>query len=109
MVTELLIEHDDTPHEDKIVVLRRATWADYQRLLELRGEAARPRLAYLEGELEIITPSSAHVLGAGVYDEVLESQVLAGIDLLELASYLDRSTTSQAIREYRAASRARGA
>ena len=45
----------------------------------------------------------------GKPDEVLQSQVLAGIDLLELASYLDRPTASQAIREYRAALRARGA
>jgi hypothetical protein len=29
--------------------------------------------------------------------------VLPGIDLAELASYLDRQTASQAVREYRAA------
>jgi Uma2 family endonuclease len=196
-----LILHDDTPHEDKIVVLRRATWADYQRLLEVRGEAATPRLAYWQGELEIMSPSrpheslkskigrlvevwclehgidfdpygswtleqkdeksgvepdecyvfgavsdperpdlaievvwtsggidklaiyarlgvrevwfwrrgrvTAHVLSAGAYAEVTDSQVLPGIDLTELASHLERPTASQAMRDYRAAIQAR--
>jgi Uma2 family endonuclease len=60
MVSQPQIEHDDTPHEDKVVLLRRATWADYQRLLEVRGEAPTPRLAYLKGVLEIMTPSRPH-------------------------------------------------
>lgn len=30
------MDHDDTPVEDKIIVLRGASWADYQRLLEMR-------------------------------------------------------------------------
>ena len=33
-----LTDHDDRPVEDKIVVLHDATWADYQRLLEMRGD-----------------------------------------------------------------------
>ena len=39
------------------------------------------------------------------YEEATASVVLPGIDLAELASYLDRPTASQAIREYRAALR----
>ena len=41
-------------------VLDGATWADFQRLLELRGERPVPRYAYLEGQLEIISPSHFH-------------------------------------------------
>jgi len=52
MLAERFREHDDTPAEDKIVVLYDATWADYQRLLELRGDHSAPRIAYLEGALE---------------------------------------------------------
>jgi len=201
MLGEALREHDDSPVEDKIVVLRGASWADFQRMLELRGDAPVPRLAYLEGALELMTPSrpheslksrlgclveawclehdlefspygswtledksegrgiepdecyvfglsddpvrpdlaievvwtsgginkleiyrklgvrevwfwrrgrlSAHVLRGDAYTEVTESEVLAGIDLIEIAGFLDRPTTSQAIREYRAALRAR--
>jgi Uma2 family endonuclease len=50
-------------------------------------------------------------LEGGQYAEVPASVVLAGIDLRTLASYLDRPTTSESMREYRAAltaSHARG-
>lgn len=199
MLAEQLAAHDDTPVEDKIVVLSGATWADYQRLLELRGDSSGPRLAYLEGNLEIMAPSrfheslksmigrlveawclergiefspygswtlenkedargiepdecyvfgvveaplrpdlaieviwtsggldklaiysklgvrevwfwrrgkiEIHVLPSGseTYERASTSTVLPGIDVDELASYLDRPTASQAIREYRAA------
>ena len=201
MLARRLADHDDTPVDDKIVVLRRATWADYQRLLEMRGEVSSPRMAYLKGDLEIMTPSraheglkfkighlvaawcletgiefsgygswtlegndsdrgvepdecyvfgnvpeperpdlaievvwtsggidkleiyrklgvrevwfwrrgllTAHVLRGEDFEQVPVSEVLPGLDLAELASYLDRATASQAIREYRAALLAR--
>jgi len=187
---------DERGAEDDVVLLRDATWADYQRLLELRGDRSVPRLAFLEGALEIMTPSrfhealkshigrlvevwcleqgvefsvygswtleskeaergiepdecyvfgdvaeperpdlaievawspprvdklaiyarlgvpevwiwrreriSIHTLRGDSYEESPASQVLPGIDLDELASFLDRPTASQAIREYRA-------
>jgi Uma2 family endonuclease len=60
MLAQRLEDHDDTPVEDKIVVLRGLRWSDYQRMLEARGDAAVPRLAYLDGDLEIMTPSRPH-------------------------------------------------
>lgn len=45
---------------DRFVVLHGASWADYQRMLELRGEKAVPRLTFLEGALEIMSPSQEH-------------------------------------------------
>ncbi|HET6148280.1 MAG TPA: Uma2 family endonuclease [Polyangia bacterium] len=60
MLARRFTEHDDQPVEDKIVLLKGATWADYQRHLEMRGDKASPRLAYLEGVLEIVTPSLPH-------------------------------------------------
>jgi Uma2 family endonuclease len=196
MLVQSFTEHDDRPKEDKIVLLSGATWADYQRHLEMRGDQSAPRIAYLEGVLEIMSPSLSHenlksligrlvevwclerdidfrTLGSwtlekkeesrGVepdecyvfastaepkrpdlaieviwtsggldkldiyrklevrevwfwrrgrltvhslrgdrYQDVPQSEVLPGIDLDELARFLDRPTTSQAIREYRA-------
>jgi Uma2 family endonuclease len=60
MLAERLRDHDDTPVDDKIVVVRGLSWSDYQRLLEVRGDASVPRYAYLEGDLEIMTPSLPH-------------------------------------------------
>jgi Uma2 family endonuclease len=197
MLAERLEDRDDTPVEDKIVVLRGLRWSDYQRMLEVRGDAAVPRLAYLNGELEIMTPSrphesiksrigclvevwcleknvefspygswtlekkaaerglepdecyvfgqvaeperpdlaievvwtagglkkldiyaslgvpevwfwrrgriTVHLLEGAAYAESAVSRALPGIDLVQLASFLDRPTASQAMREYRTA------
>lgn len=196
MLAERISTHDDAPVDDRIVVLRDAAWSDYQRILELRGERPVPRLAFLEGALELMSPSrkhealksmigrlvevwclergvefsaygswtlegkkkdrglepdecyvfgdvsdperpdlaieviwtsggidkreiyrdlgvrelwywrrgrlTAHALREGGYEEVAQSEVLPGIDLVQLASFLDRPTASQAIRAYRA-------
>lgn len=53
-------DRDDRPHEDHFVVLTGYTWRDYQRALELRGDRSAPRLTYLEGRLEIMSPSRTH-------------------------------------------------
>lgn len=45
---------------DDIIVLTEATWADFQRVLEMRGDRPVPRVAYLEGALELMTPSPPH-------------------------------------------------
>ena len=37
---------------DQVVVMRGVSWAVYQTLLDARGERPRPRLAYLDGELD---------------------------------------------------------
>jgi Uma2 family endonuclease len=55
-----LREHDDTPNADHIVVLHDVTWEDYERLLEIRGDRSAPRISYLEGEVEIMSPSKDH-------------------------------------------------
>ena len=46
--------------EDHVVRLSGATWADYQRLLEIRGDRSAPRITYLEGTIEIMSPSRHH-------------------------------------------------
>jgi len=45
---------------DDVIVLQGVRWADYQRLLEIRDERPTPRLTYLEGVLELMTPSQPH-------------------------------------------------
>lgn len=51
---------NDDPTEDHVVQLSNATWRDYERILELRGDRSAPRVTYLEGELEIMSPSRDH-------------------------------------------------
>jgi Uma2 family endonuclease len=191
-----LRERDDEPVGDQFVHFYGVSWDDYERVLAMRGDHSAPRLCYLEGTLEIMSPSRPHegikswigclletyclhagiefqtygswtlkepreergvepeecyvfgtavaerphlaieviwtsggidklkiyrklgvgevwvwrrgsfrvfVLAGEEYREVAASEALPGIDLEELASFLDRPTTSQAIRDYRAA------
>ncbi|MGH9381941.1 MAG: Uma2 family endonuclease [Thermoanaerobaculia bacterium] len=45
---------------DQRVFLHDVPWEEYERLLEVRGESSVPRMTYLEGELELMTPSHHH-------------------------------------------------
>lgn len=55
-----LREHNDTPTSDDIIVFHDVTWEDYERVLDIRGDKSAPRINYLEGELEIMSPSRDH-------------------------------------------------
>jgi Uma2 family endonuclease len=46
-------------HDDRII-LHGASWEDYERILDIRGESSGVRIAYLEGELELMSPSKDH-------------------------------------------------
>ena len=45
---------------DQRVMLRDVSWTDFETLLAIRGDAAGVRMAYLEGTLELMTPSRDH-------------------------------------------------
>jgi Uma2 family endonuclease len=191
---------DDAPTEDHFVQLHGVSWEDYGRILEIRGDKSAPRIAYLEGTVEIMSPSrnregiksllaglveawcidrgieimpygswtlkeqreergaepdecyvfgteqrerpqlaievewtrggldklevyrklgvaevwrwrkgviSVHVLRGDVYEQVPRSGVLPDLDLNLLASFLDRPTLTQAVRDFRDALRDR--
>jgi Uma2 family endonuclease len=51
---------DDRPVDDQIVNLHDVSWEDYERLLTMRGDCSAPRISYLEGEVEIMSPSQTH-------------------------------------------------
>lgn len=53
-------DHDESQSGDRIVLLDGATWGDFQRILEIRGDRPVPRMAYLEGVLELMSPSQPH-------------------------------------------------
>jgi Uma2 family endonuclease len=45
---------------DQRVYLRNVPWSQYEALLALRGESSVPRLTYLLGDLELMSPSEGH-------------------------------------------------
>ena len=58
---------------DHFLVLHGATWSDYERVLELRGERSVPRISYLEGLLQFITPSIEHEMTKSVITRLIEA------------------------------------
>jgi Uma2 family endonuclease len=45
---------------DQCVVLRGIGWDGYRRMLTLRGDRARPRMIYLDGDLLLMSPGHLH-------------------------------------------------
>ncbi len=73
-------DRDDRPQEDHFVFLHDVSWSDYQRIMKIRGDHSAPRIAYLEGELQIMRPSETHeiiksVIGCLVEEWCLERGV----------------------------------
>lgn len=83
-----LRQHDDTSNADHIVTLHDVTWEDYERLLEIRGDRSAPRLTYLEGELEIMSPSKDHEQIKSFIGRLLEAWCIdRGIELTPFGSW----------------------
>ncbi len=87
MSARLPIVHEERREPD-IVVLRGATWADFERLLAVRGECGAPRFHYLAGSVEIMSPSRHHegiksAIGCLVQAWCLER----GVDLWTVGSW----------------------
>jgi Uma2 family endonuclease len=45
---------------DSVISFDGASWADYERVLAMRGDRSAPRISYVEGLLEIMAPSRHH-------------------------------------------------
>ena len=48
------------PEEDNYVFFYDMTWKDFEVMLALRGETAVPRMSYLDGVIELMSPSKTH-------------------------------------------------
>jgi Uma2 family endonuclease len=51
---------DSVPAADHFVFLHSVPWSGFEALLQLRGDRAGPRIAYLRGALELMSPSKDH-------------------------------------------------
>lgn len=76
------VEHDNT------VVLPNATWADFQQVLEARGANAVPRVSYLEGVLELMTPSRTHEAVTSMIGRLVEAWCMEkGVEITPYRSW----------------------
>lgn len=73
---------DPTLIADQRVFLHSVSWEQYEALLELRRQEPGPRMTYLEGELELMSPSRDHEVIKKFVARLLEAYALArGVEL----------------------------
>jgi len=73
---------DQVPTADQRVVTHGVPWTHYEAQLALRGDHSVPRLAYLEGAMELMSPSKEHERIKSYLGRLTEAYALErGIDL----------------------------
>lgn len=60
-------------NRDQVVVLRNLPWEQYDALCEARSDAAGPRMAYLDGTLEIMSPARKHEFEKTLIGRLIEA------------------------------------
>jgi Uma2 family endonuclease len=84
------------PTADQRVVMHGVPWSHYEALIALRGEASSPRVAFLDGALELMTPSKDHERNKSYIGCLLEAYALdRGIDLSPYGSWTLKSAPRQ--------------
>ena len=84
------------PTADQRVVMHGVPWSHYEAQLALRGEASSPRMAFLDGALELMRPSKEHERNKSYIGCLLEAYALErGIGLTPYGSWTLKSTPRQ--------------
>lgn len=74
MSTAPILAPPDRSHDpDQRVILGGIDWWQYEAFLAIRGDSAGVRVTYLEGQLEIMSPSQSHEMLAKLIARLLEA------------------------------------
>jgi Uma2 family endonuclease len=78
-------------------VTLRGTWEGYELVLALKGDHSAPRIAYLDGEIEIMSPGPNHEhYGANIARMVEEYCLRYGIEVAPFGSWTQKRERKQA-------------
>ena len=81
---------------DQRVYLHDVPWSHYEILLAVKGEAPVPRIAYLEGELELMSPSAHREMIKSRIRQLIDAYAAhRGLDLWPVGSWTVRSAPAQ--------------
>ncbi len=79
------------PEPDQRVILHGVAWEQFELFLEMRGDEAGVRLTYLDGELELLSPSINHELLKKLIARLIEMYAFErGIELEGYGSWTVR-------------------
>jgi Uma2 family endonuclease len=86
------VEREVPPGADQRVIMYGVAWSGFEAQLALRGDRAGPRIAYLDGALELMSPSRDHERIKSYIGRLIEAYALErGIDLSPYGSWTLRS------------------
>lgn len=87
---------EHVPTADQRVVSYGVPWSHYETQLALRGEKAVPRIAYLDGALELMSPSKDHERIKSYIGCLIEAYALErGIDLSPYGAWTLKSAPKE--------------
>jgi Uma2 family endonuclease len=73
---------EQVPTADRRIVMSGVPWSHYEAQLALRGDVSAPRISYLDGEMELMSPSKHHERIKSYSGMLVEAFALErGIDL----------------------------
>ncbi len=85
------------PTADQRLVTYNVPWAHFEAQLALRGDAPVPRMAYLEGTVELMTPSKDHERIKSYLGRLLEAYALEhGLDLSPYGAWTLKNAPKEA-------------
>ena len=86
------VEREVPPGADQRLIMYGVPWSGFEAQLALRGDRAGPRIAYLDGALELTSPSRDHERIKSYIGRLIEAYALErGIDLSPYGSWTLRS------------------
>lgn len=85
-----------TLEHDHIVLLHDLNWSQYEALRAMRGDRSSPRIAFLDGELELMSPSRNHEAIKSQLGRLLEAWAEErGVDLQSYGSWTLEGAAAQ--------------
>jgi Uma2 family endonuclease len=85
------------PKADQRVILRPVSWSAFEAQLALRGDVAGPRVSYLDGALELMSPSKDHERIKSYIGCLIEAYALeTGVDLSPYGSWTLKDALKEA-------------
>lgn len=95
-VTQSTWPYEANERADQRVHLHDVPWSHYEIMMAVKGDAPVPRIAYLEGELELMSPSADHEMIKSRIGQLIEAYAAhRGLDLWPVGSWTVHSAPAK--------------
>lgn len=96
VASELTLPDDLVAEIDHRIIMHDVPWSHYEIIMTIKGDAPVPRVAYLEGELELMSPSRNHEAIKSVIGRLAEAYAdEVNLDLCPVGSWTIRSAPKE--------------